>query len=168
MDELRQEGDLMTSWGSVLENPEPHEHFVQLHDGDSKSLARNVGRYLSQGLKRGDSLLVIAAKQNEQAFIGAIRDSGEDPEAAVRTSRLLFLDVGVALAEFMVDGQPDWNRFQKTIGRAMRKVQSPGHSGLRAYGEMVGVLWQEGHYSAAIRLEEFWNKLLQMSGFTLY
>jgi hypothetical protein len=158
----------MTSWESVLENPEPHGHFVQLYDGDTKTLAHNVGRYLSQGLKCGEGLLVIATKENKQAFIGAIRDLGEDPEAAVRTSRLLFLDAQATLAEFMVDGEPDYDRFEKTVGKAMGKVRQQNHSGLRAYGEMVGVLWQAGHYSAAIRLEEFWNKLLQAGGFTLF
>ena len=76
----------MTSWESVLDNPEPHGHFVQLYDDDTKTLARNVGRYLSQGLKCGDGLLVVATKEHEQAFMSAIRDSGEDPEAAIRTN----------------------------------------------------------------------------------
>ncbi len=35
-------------------------------------------------------------------------------------------------------------------------------------GEMVGVLWSAGKYSAAIQLEEFWNRLLHGGGFTLY
>jgi hypothetical protein len=33
---------------------------------------------------------------------------------------------------------------------------------------MVGVLWQSKQYEAAIQLEEYWNKLLQASGITLF
>lgn len=162
------EGDRMASWEGVLENPEPHGHFVQLYDADTKMLTRNVGRYLAEGLKSGESLLVIATKEHERAFTEEIRDSGGDPDAAVRSSRLLFMDAGTTLAEFMVDGEPNWERFQTTVGNAMHKLQTQDHSRLRAYGEMVGVLWQEGRYSAAIQLEEFWNKLLQAGGFTLF
>ena len=33
------------------------------------------------------------------------------------------------------------------------REQSP-HSGLRTFGEMVGLLWKAGRYSAAVRLEQ--------------
>jgi hypothetical protein len=32
---------------------------------------------------------------------------------------------------------------------------------MRAFGEMVGLLWASGEYSAAIKLEEYWNRCLQ-------
>ena len=39
---------------------------------------------------------------------------------------------------------------------------------MRAYGEMVGVLWTSGEYSAAIKLEEFWNRILGSLGASLF
>jgi hypothetical protein len=33
---------------------------------------------------------------------------------------------------------------------------------------MVGVLWKAGHFSAAVRLEELWNDLLQSSDVSLF
>jgi hypothetical protein len=42
------------------------------------------------------------------------------------------------------------------------------NAGLRAYGEMVGVLWKARQFAAAIRLEQLWNKLLEQSAFSLY
>jgi hypothetical protein len=38
---------------------------------------------------------------------------------------------------------------------------------VRAYGEMVDVLWQRGERDAAIRLEEFWNDLARLQTFSL-
>jgi hypothetical protein len=38
---------------------------------------------------------------------------------------------------------------------------------VRAYGEMVDVLWQRGERDAAIRLEEFWNDLARLQTFCL-
>jgi MEDS: MEthanogen/methylotroph, DcmR Sensory domain len=69
----------------------------------------------------------------------------------------------------MLAGQPNWDRFETVIRRAMREVRpARDHGGLRAYGEMVGLLWSARQFSAAIRLEQFWNKLLARSSFHLY
>jgi hypothetical protein len=38
---------------------------------------------------------------------------------------------------------------------------------VRAYGEMVDVLWRAGRQRAAIRLEEFWNELGKLQAFSL-
>jgi MEDS: MEthanogen/methylotroph, DcmR Sensory domain len=38
---------------------------------------------------------------------------------------------------------------------------------VRAYGEMVDVLWQRGERDAAMRLEEFWNDLAKLQTFSL-
>ena len=38
---------------------------------------------------------------------------------------------------------------------------------VRAYGEMVDVLWQNGQDVAAIRLEMLWNKLAATQAFSL-
>ena len=51
----------------------------------------------------------------------------------------------------------------------MRGVKpAAGAEGLRAYGEMVGILWKARQFAAATRLEQLWNKLLEQSNFSLY
>ena len=39
---------------------------------------------------------------------------------------------------------------------------------VRAYGEMVDMLWQQGKRDAAIRLEEYWNDLGKLQTFSLF
>src|SRR5262249_17252245 len=39
---------------------------------------------------------------------------------------------------------------------------------VRAFGELVGLLWKEGRYSAAVRLEQFWNRLITSHGLHLF
>ncbi len=73
------------------------------------------------------------------------------------------------LAKFMSGGQPDWGRFENSVGAVLREVQAQANvTGLRAYGEIVGILWKAGKYSAAIRLEKLWNKLLESNSFSLF
>lgn len=160
----------MFFWEKLLENPPPHGHVVQLYDeNNDRLLTRNVTRYLSEGLKRGDGLLVIAARKHTEAFDRHLEKMGAQPALAVRRGRLIFLDAQDMLAKFMVDGQPEWRRFENTITPVVGALRAhTEETGLRAYGEMVGVLWKQGAFSAAIRLEEFWNKLLASAGINLF
>jgi hypothetical protein len=88
---------------------------------------------------------------------------------AVLEGRLVFLDAEATLNRFMLDGEPDQARFQRVIGDALSGVRSRAvHGGIRAYGEMVGVLWKAGELSAAVRLEQLWNELLKASDVSLY
>jgi PAS domain S-box-containing protein len=69
----------------------------------------------------------------------------------------------------MVAGQPDWEQFQATVGGEMQRLLSSSLSGgFHAYGEMVGLLWSAQEFEAAIRLEEYWNRLLESSRFKLF
>lgn len=144
-----------------------HKHLLQFYQADERALATNVGRYLQDGLEKGDGLLVIAGAEHRLAFIGRLKELGTDPAAAVRDGQLVLWDAEQTLAQFMTDGQPDWPLFQSAIQTAIREIRPKGAS-LRAYGEMVGILWKAGEYEAAIRLEGFWNRLLESAGFTLY
>ncbi len=161
---------LMSPWEGCVGNADAHRHVVQLYDGrDARALTSSVGHYLHDGLKGGDSLLVIAANDHAKAFLQELANSGGEPGEAVRSGRLVCLDGHETLTKFMVDGQPEWDRFERTITKAIRDLRAGSeHGGLRAYGEMVGILWSDGAFSAAIRLEEFWNKLLPSIGFTLF
>jgi hypothetical protein len=152
----------------LFEHPEPEEHFVQLYGKDDRLLTRNVSRYLSEGLRRGDGLLVIATAEHRRSLVGLLTEE-RAYSRAVLEGRLVFLDAQGTLSRFMVDGEPDQGRFESVIGEALQKVRSRAvHTGIRAYGEMVGVLWQAGELAAAARLEELWNQLLKASDVSLY
>jgi hypothetical protein len=68
-----------------------------------------------------------------------------------------------------VAGELDWNQFQVTVGSEIQRLRSSSLiGGVRVYGEMVGLLWSANEFAAAIRLEEYWNRLLQSTSFKLY
>jgi len=56
----------------------------------------------------------------------------------------------------------------KALVRNLRPRPVSGVEGLRAYGEMVGILWKARQFSAAIRLEQLWNRVLEQSSFSLF
>ena len=151
----------------LYEGHRHHEHWVQFYETDG-FLAESVGRFMADGLRRGDPAVLIATADHRSAFLDTIRASGINVDGAIADGRFVILDAAETLATFMVDGRPDWDLFQSQIGSLMKRVvAAAGRSSIRAYGEMVDLLWRDGQQGAALRLEEMWNELREQHEFTL-
>jgi hypothetical protein len=145
------------------------DHLVQFYGDDDRLLTGNVTRYIGEGLERGEGVVIIATPEHREAFAWQLSDSHADALAALREGRLVFLDAAATMARFLVDGQPERHRFFEIIGGVIRDVRErTGRLELRAYGEMVGLLWQVGQAEAAVRLEDYWNQLLLSHRVMLY
>jgi PAS domain S-box-containing protein len=143
------------------EHSEASRHQVQFYDADPGAWANSVGAYVSEGLKQGEAVLIIATPEHRRTISRQLKGD--------YTGRLAFRDAAQTLAKFMVAGLPDWERFYQTVGGEIDRLLARSlNGGFRAYGEMVGVLWSAGEFSAAIQLEEFWNRLLRSGGFKLF
>jgi PAS domain S-box-containing protein len=149
---------------------EPSEHLVQFYEADPAAWAKSVGRYLAEGLKRGEAVLVIATPEHKKAIVRQLNALGCcDPGFPEHHVRLAFLDAALTLSRFMVAGEPDYDQFQRVVGNEIERLRSSSlNGGFRAYGEMVGVLWSAKRFATAIRLEELWNRLLQANRFKLF
>jgi PAS domain S-box-containing protein len=159
----------MQAVSKIAQVTEPSQHLVQFYDADHAAWAKSVGRFLSDGLKCGEAALVIATPEHKKAISRQLHFLGCDPASAESGGRLAFRDAAQTLAKFMLAGEPDWELFQRTLAREMQLLLSNSSAGsFRAYGEMVGVLWSEREFSAAIRLEEYWNRLLESIRFKLF
>ncbi len=145
-----------------------HKHSVQLYGGDERLLAVNVAKYVATGLRQGEGVLVIASPEHTSAILNQIGLSGGGAVQAVEENRLILLDARSTLDLMTKDGQLDTALFQETIGGAVARLRGMPGAGRRAYGEMVGVLWERGDIAAAIRLEDIWNEFLTSAGLELY
>ncbi len=158
----------MTSCAHLLDHADAEAHLVQLYGSDDHLLTRNVSRFLGEGLRRGDGLVTIATPEHTEFFVRQLRDEWGYSKAVLE-GRLVFLEAAATLEDLLVDGLPDANRFESVVGGTLKQVQDrTGHTGIRAYGEMVGILWQRGQHAAAARLEELWNRLLKSSHIRLF
>jgi MEDS: MEthanogen/methylotroph, DcmR Sensory domain/Histidine kinase-like ATPase domain len=93
--------------------------------------------------------------------------SGADMAAASASGAYLEFDAGDMLRRFMAGGTPDPGRFDGAVGRVIRAAAGQGRQ-VRAYGEMVALLWNEGLVTAAIELESMWNGLGRTEVFSLF
>ncbi|HUJ48923.1 MAG TPA: MEDS domain-containing protein [Bryobacteraceae bacterium] len=159
----------MSPWQKLLEHPHSGGHFVQLYAADDSALINNAGRYLWEGLRRGEGVFVVATAEHQESFSRHLSGLGADVQESIANGQLVFLDAHQVLAGFMTAGQPDWIQFEKVVRGAMRRLRPrEGVEDSRAYGEMVGILWKLRRFAAAIRLEQLWNKLMEQSRFSLY
>lgn len=145
------------------------EHCVQLHQSDAKSVGRNVGTYLARPLKSGGCALIVATPEHTASIVADLRRRKIDVEEARDDGRLASVDASETLSRFMVGGYPDPEKFDRVVGSLVRTAlaRTVG-GGLRAYGEMVGLLWAQNQFPAAIRLEQLWNRLRKLHPFSLY
>ena len=160
----------MATWAELLRGAEPGDHLVQLYGDDDQLLSRNVSRFLVEGLRRGDGLVVIATPEHTSAIVRYLVEEVAAPALdAARSGRLSYLDAGETLSRLLGDGFPDESRFRSLIGGIIDTVRARSATGrVRAFGEMVNLLWHGGRHEEAVRLEELWNAVLAEARCSLF
>jgi anti-sigma regulatory factor (Ser/Thr protein kinase) len=142
------------------------DHVVQFYERDS-DLVQTVGRYLTDAARADAVAIVIATEAHRRAFEAHLEAAGIDLAQLRRSGRLVSLDAATTMAQFMPDGQLDPEAFHRVIGALVRESADTG-SPVRAYGEMVALLWEAGDVMAAIELETLWNDLGRDVPFSLF
>jgi PAS domain S-box-containing protein len=155
----------LSSWRDT----DQQAHIVQFYE-DSDFLVGEVSRFIGTALGAGDSGIVIATKAHRDGIADRLAANGLNVSVAIGQGRYVALDAAETLAEFMIGGQPDPERFTSVIGEVIERTRkAAGRDGARiaAFGEMVALLWAEGKKEAAIRLEQLWNSLAETHAFSL-
>jgi hypothetical protein len=146
--------------------PVTPDHILQLFDTD-ESLARAVAGFLSDGVMRRETMVVVATQPHWNAITVELEAMECDPVAVITDARLVVLDADDLLARFMRRGQPNRALFEQTVGALVARLSEQAGGPLRIYGEMVERLAQEGNYWAAEQLEQLWNDLRAATPFKL-
>jgi KaiC/GvpD/RAD55 family RecA-like ATPase len=141
------------------------EHFVQFYESDD-FIVNSVAEYVTHGLKTGETCIVIATNEHLDAIERRVESFGVDLMAARESEAYIAFDAASTLAKFMDGDRPDPKLFSKAIGALMRKITKRGP--VRAFGEMVALLVQDGNPNAAVELERLWNGLRRKHPFSLF
>jgi anti-sigma regulatory factor (Ser/Thr protein kinase) len=141
------------------------EHVVQFYE-DESHLAHTVGAYLTRALDEGAIAVVIATEAHRSMFSTELERAGLDPAERSLNGSLILLDAAETLGRFVNGGQVDREAFRAIVGSVLRRAAGTGRP-VRAYGEMVALLWDAGDVLAAIELEKVWNELSDELPFSL-
>lgn len=139
---------------------------------DDASLLGEVGQFLSAELANGGAGIIIADQNHRKGLAKYIETRDIDLARASSQGRWIALDASATLSEFMVDGRPDAQRFNRLMNGIFDQLATAAKplnaaTPIAAYDEMVTVLWTRGKREAAIRLEELWAALGQKRTFHL-
>lgn len=149
-------------WGEMA----PTDHLCQVYVDDESFLDALEG-YVAGGLRAGESVIVIATPAHLEGLGRRLAALGLDVDEARAEDRLIALGAEATLDRFMVNGWPDDLRFAETVSGIIARARAGGRT-VRAFGEMVAVLWARGHYAATVQVEHLWNRLLEKERFPLF
>ena len=142
------------------------DHFVQFYEND-EFLIDSVSGFVGTALTVGEGSVVIATAEHRIAIQRKLAACGVEIAEAIETGRYVLLDASETLSKFMIDGSPDPQRFNETVGGVIARLSQKGRR-IHAFGEMVALLWADGNRDGAIRLEELWNELGKQHRFALF
>ena len=151
---------------AVLDNVGPCDHVMHIYENDGVFLDTLEG-FVSGGLRGGETVVVIATSPHLYALEYRLKARDHDIDALRQTRHYIAMDAAEALSRFMVDGQPDDALFHASIATVIDQAQQGGQR-VRAFGEMVALLWANGMHSGTVRLEHLWNTLCRDKGLSLF
>ena len=149
-----------------IENLNVGRHVVQFY-GRDEELAERVTDYLLGALDSGGVAIVIATPEHRRAFETRLGRAGVDLAAARDGGSYLPLDAGQTLHDLMAADKLDRASFDAVIGTVIRGAGAGGRP-VRAFGEMVALLWDDGLVNDAVQLEELWSELGDRHPFSLF
>ena len=145
--------------------PRGAAHTVTFYEQDAE-LAEVLTRFVAEGLALGERVIVVATAPHRTALDAALRDQGIDPDEQRAAGHLTTVDARATLDAILLDGVPNMQQFVSMAGGMITDALKDG-ARVRAYGEMVALLWELGDVSAALELEELWNALQEDHEFEL-
>jgi DNA-binding NarL/FixJ family response regulator len=129
---------------------------------DDETLCDNLSEFLHAAFSEFASAIVIATKAHHAALNKRLQTQGIDPHIAAIGDRYTALDASEMLGRFMDNRRPNLDGFESIMGPLLRhaKAASGNPEGrVAVFGEMVGLLWDDRNFEAAIQLERSWNDL---------
>ncbi|MGC2507172.1 MAG: PAS domain S-box protein [Candidatus Acidiferrales bacterium] len=153
--------------GSVFDHGAAHiVHFYREDD----SLLNELGSHIGSCLANGDAAVILATKDHIENLARKLRMRGLDVPKLTAEGRYQAVRASDILPQLMVNGAPDALRFTEVVGGLIERANVAAKGEPRrtvVFGELVALLWAEGNYEGAMRLEELWNHLAKTHSFFL-
>jgi hypothetical protein len=144
----------------------PSDHFVQIYE-EERYFVDTLESFTVNGLKNDEAIIIIGTEPHRTALERRLAIRGFDLDEARRDNKYIPLDADDTLSRFLNAGWPDDDKFNDTIRPVIQKARSASPK-VRAFGEMVALMWSRGQMAATVRLEHLWNRLLSEEKIPLY
>jgi hypothetical protein len=150
-------------WGEIA----PCDHLVQIYEHDDEIIS-GLEKFAESGFKSGDSVIIIATESHLKSLNRKLKKSGYNLHDLQDNNQYIPLNAAETLAKFMHKGWPDEKLFMSLVNELIARARGSNNRKIRAYGEMVAILWSQGYNGATVQLEHLWNKFCQTEAFCLF
>ena len=143
----------------------PCEHVVQLYENEEE-LLEVLLNFTAGGIRAGESTIIIATSAHLSALNERLARAGFDPFYLQLKDKYIPVSAEETLDKFTIGKTLDEKLFYHVATELLVAAKRHG-TPIRAFGEMVAILWQRGQQDAALELEGLWNKFLEQQQLTL-
>jgi hypothetical protein len=142
------------------------DHLVQIYEADDAFLDSLTG-FVGGALRAGQGAIVIATPEHRHQLDSRLRAAGVDVDGATLRDQFISVDAEATLAMFTVKDWPNEKLFATVVIDLLRRAGADGRK-VRAFGEMVALLWARGLAGATVQLEHLWRELCEKESFSLF
>ena len=138
-------------WGEMA----PCDHLVQIYEDDEIFVHALTG-FTENGFQNGDSVIIIAT-DSHLSLLEKQLNQNHDLAALKLSGRFIPVNAEDALSSFVIDDIVDEALFRKFVNGLITISRQNNHK-VRAFGELVAVLWGQGNRQATYKLESLWDE----------
>ncbi len=149
-------------WGEIA----PSRHLIQLYENEEVFLT-TLESFVTCGFRANDSVVILATDDHLLRLNGRLLAQGFNITKLKEQQRYLPINADEALGHFMVKDWPDRTRFRRYVSRIISSAKGVGYK-VRAFGELVSVLWANGHSGATVQLEHLWEHFIHEEKLSLF
>ena len=142
------------------------DHVVQIYESEQEFMDSLVA-FAVCGFKDGQSVVVIATSEHTLELDERLRAAGYDVFNLRLCDQYITLDARRTLYEFTINRTPDPILFRLIASNVMKRAKRSGRK-VRAFGEMVAILWAQGNTEGTFCLEQLWNEYMNNESFSLF
>jgi len=157
-----QSADADVFWSEIAR----FDHVVQLYDNDVIFIDTLTG-FVESAIRSNENAVIIATDRHLTALEAKLESRGHKIDTLIVENRFIPVSAEETLHEFFINGKLDESRFMKVISGLLQHAKG-NQKKVRAFGEMVAILWAQGNKEATVQLEHFWTKLAKQDPFCVY
>ncbi|WP_172592465.1 MEDS domain-containing protein [Nitrosomonas supralitoralis] len=149
----------------ILSTPTEGSHIVKVCQ-NAATKAEAVAYFIEKGLSNEEAVIIIARYALRRDVKVILQERDWDIDLLKTEGKIIFLDAEFLLSNLLVNNEIDAKAFKEFVRIPIHATKIK-HGKVRAFGEMVDILWQQNLQDKAIELEGLWNDLLHSHEFSL-
>jgi hypothetical protein len=134
-----------------------HNHIVRICRNITGQ-AEILTSYIKEGLLNNEGVIVIARPSLRKIVLSKLDALGFDSQLIKNQGQVRFFDAEFLLSNILIDGVIEEQAFRNLVEIPIQTTQSK-FGKIRAFGEMVDILWQRDLQDMATQLEDLWEDL---------